>query len=46
MASEFEQVDDQSFINPQSPYAIAKIKEEKLLYKYQKTGLNITHKLI
>lgn len=32
--------DDQSFINPQSPYAIAKIKEENLLYKYKKKGLN------
>jgi UDP-glucose 4-epimerase len=31
--------DDSQFINPQSPYAIAKVKEEKLLYKYQKEGL-------
>lgn len=32
--------DDEQFINPQSPYAIAKIKEEKLLFKYGKMGLN------
>jgi nucleoside-diphosphate-sugar epimerase len=32
--------DDNQFINPQSPYAIAKIKEEKLLFKYGKEGLN------
>ena len=32
--------DDDQFINPQSPYAIAKIKEEKLLFKYGKRGLN------
>ena len=32
--------DDAKFINPQSPYAIAKVKEEKLLYKYHKKDLN------